>query len=687
MNGEIYNHKQLRKDMVAENPEVDGWFRTASDCECIVHLYDLYGTKAAAMLDGDFAFVLLDEATGEVYAARDPIGVNSLYMGTGLDGAKWFASEAKPLVQAGCIDVETFPPGHYYTNANGRDELVEYYTPKWRDVAASTTPLDLKLIRDTFTQAVEKRLMSDVPFGVLLSGGLDSSLVASVIARLRRQRFLQTGDPSDLEPLKSFSIGLEGSPDLIAAQKVADAIGTEHYGFTFTVQEGIDAVSDVIYHLETYDITTIRAGTPMFLLARKIKAMGVKMVMSGEGADETFAGYLYFHKAPNATELHEELVRKVADLHRYDCLRANKATMAHGLEARVPFLDKDMLDAAMFTDGEYKMVHKGEKTQHLEKWMLRAAFDDPDVALPARGGALAAEGAVQRRRGLLVDRRHQGARGEGDQRRRHGDGQGALPVQHADDQGGLLLPHHLPLALPQQQLRQRHRGDGAGRPVDRVLDGEGDRVGRGVGGQLAVSSTTRRPREQHAAVWSTSTAASAAWAGRRGGAGRPRSGRRETEEVRGGPGAVPEAVPRRAAGVVAAAAAWGRGPGEAREDARAWAGSAGMGAGRGPARGGYDVVCMLSRGRCRATALGRAMRGTAAMRLRPRRACVVSGRCCRLCPASRARTTVVGECARARRARGDRSAERTSALRMRVDRSFLDCSVFFVNFYTPLCAP
>ena len=376
VNGEIYNHKQLRADMVKRKPEIDGWFRTGSDCECIVHLYEEYGEEVASMLDGDFAFVLLDEATGELYAARDPIGINSLYMGTGLDGAKWFASEAKPLVQAGCVDVDIFPPGHYYSSKT--DQLTEYYKPKWRDVSAATRQLDLARVRSSFERAVEKRLMADVPFGVLLSGGLDSSLVASVIARLRRKRFLERGDPSDLEPLKSFSIGLEGSPDLKAAKQVADSIGTEHYGFTFTVQEGIDAVSDVIYHLETYDITTIRAGTPMFLLARKIKAMGIKMVMSGEGADETLAGYLYFHKAPNGTEMHEELVRKIGDLHRYDCLRANKATMAHGLEARVPFLDFDVLDEVMFLDPDFKMIRKGEKTQFVEKWLMRAAFDTPD---------------------------------------------------------------------------------------------------------------------------------------------------------------------------------------------------------------------------------------------------------------------------------------------------------------------
>jgi asparagine synthase (glutamine-hydrolysing) len=371
VNGEIYNHKELRAQMRDQTP-----FRTESDCEVIVHLYDEVGTDVASRLDGDFAFVILDSATGELYAARDPIGVNSMYMGTGLDGARWFASEAKPLVTAGCIDVEMFPPGHYYSSTDGK--LTRYFNPPWRDVAAAVKPLDLALVRQVFTQAVAKRLMADVPFGVLLSGGLDSSLVASVIARLRRERFLVNGIADDLNPLKSFSIGLEGSPDLQNAQLVADFIGTEHYGFTFTVQEGIDAVSDVIYHLETYDVTTIRAGTPMFLLARKIKAMGVKMVMSGEGADETLAGYLYFHKAPNGQELHEELVRKVDALPMYDCLRANKATMAHGLEARVPFLDRDVLDVVMSTHPDFKMYRQGEPTQFIEKWIFRAAFDVPD---------------------------------------------------------------------------------------------------------------------------------------------------------------------------------------------------------------------------------------------------------------------------------------------------------------------
>jgi len=387
VNGEIYNYKELRS-MVHD---ADAKFRTGSDCEPIVHLYEEMGCEVASQLDGDFAVVLMDENKGEMFACRDPIGVNSLYWGSGLDGSTWFASEAKPLVAAGCIDVEMFPPGHYYKGSKGEARtkaermagLVRYYKPSWRE-SLPTGGIDLERLRATFVGAVEKRMMADVPYGVLLSGGLDSSLCASVVARLKRQRFLRHGDAEDLAPVKSFSIGLEGSPDLTAAKKVADFIGTEHYGFTFTVDEGVNAISDVIYHLETYDVTTIRAGTPMFLLARKIKSLGVKMVLSGEGADETLAGYLYFHKAPNGDELHEECVRKVADLCKYDCLRANKATMAHGLEVRVPFLDKDMLDATMETAGEHKMIRKGAKTQHLEKWLLRAAFDTPEQPyLPA----------------------------------------------------------------------------------------------------------------------------------------------------------------------------------------------------------------------------------------------------------------------------------------------------------------
>lgn len=376
VNGEIYNHKELRAWLKDQRP-----FQTDSDCEIIVHLFNEVGVEVASMLDGDFAFVILDEVTGEIYAARDHVGVNSLYIGKGSDGAVWFASEAKALVAGGCISIENFPPGHYWSSKeNGSlGGFVRYYNPDWISAENAVTKLDLSAVRRQLVNAVEKRLMADVPYGVFLSGGLDSSLVASIMARVRRERFLIHGHTSDLQPVRSFSIGLEGSPDLAAAQKVADFIGTDHYGYTFTVQEGIDAVADVIYHLETYDVTTIRAGTPMFLLARKVKSMGIKMVMSGEGADETLAGYLYFHKAPNGTELHEECVRKVEALHTFDCLRANKATMAHGLEVRVPFLDKSVMDTVMSIDPEFKLRKAGAETQFLEKWLLRAAFDQPEA--------------------------------------------------------------------------------------------------------------------------------------------------------------------------------------------------------------------------------------------------------------------------------------------------------------------
>jgi asparagine synthase (glutamine-hydrolysing) len=373
VNGEIYNHKDLKRDVIKDASV----FRTESDCEVIVHLYNEIGNDVASMLDGDFAFAIINEKTGQTYAARDAAGVNSMYMGKGADGSVWFASEVKPLIAGNCIEINTFPPGHYWDSDT--QGFTRYYNPAWRNAEAATEQFDGgKKIRDALCKAVDKRLMADVPYGVFLSGGLDSSLVASVIARTRRRRFLEHGNTEDLAPLKSFSIGLEGSPDLAAAQRVSDFIGTEHYGFQFTVQEGIDAVSDVIYHLETYDITTIRAGTPMFLLSRKVKAMGIKMVMSGEGADEELGGYLYFHKAPNGKELHDECVRKLDALYFFDCLRANKATMAHGLEVRVPFLDKDFMDAVMLLDPEFKMTKKGTE-QYIEKWALREAFNDKDA--------------------------------------------------------------------------------------------------------------------------------------------------------------------------------------------------------------------------------------------------------------------------------------------------------------------
>ena len=290
-----------------------------------------------------------------------------MYMGWGADGSVWFASEMKCLVTE-CKKIEQFPPGHYWSHKT--KQLVRYYNPKWFGFEAAQQKLNLDLIRTTFVEAISKRLMTDVPYGVLLSGGLDSSPVAS--------RVVKMCDLAGKPRPATFSIGLKGSPDLFNARKVADMLGTEHHEFHFTVQEGIDAVQDVIYHLETYDVTTIRAGTPMFILARKIKAMGVKMVLSGEGADEELGGYLYFHKAPNAQEFHEECVRKLQGLYLYDCLRANKATMAWGLEARVPFLDKDFLDVVMNLDASFKMIKKGEKEQFIEKWVMREAFNKPD---------------------------------------------------------------------------------------------------------------------------------------------------------------------------------------------------------------------------------------------------------------------------------------------------------------------
>eukprot|EP00288_Rhodomonas_lens_P012893 CAMPEP_0177707586 /NCGR_PEP_ID=MMETSP0484_2-20121128/9832_1 /TAXON_ID=354590 /ORGANISM="Rhodomonas lens, Strain RHODO" /LENGTH=635 /DNA_ID=CAMNT_0019219113 /DNA_START=43 /DNA_END=1950 /DNA_ORIENTATION=- len=361
VNGEIYNHQELKKMVKDPTP-----WRTKSDCESIIHLYAEVGDKVAELLDGDFAFAIAGEK-GEFYAARDPMGVDSMYMGWGKDGAVWFASEMKCLMKE-CQRIEQFPPGHYWSHKT--KQLTQYYKPKWFDVAHATEKLNFDLIRDTLLKAIDKRLMTDVPYGVLLSGGLDSSLIASCVVKMCDK----LGKPRPA----TFSIGLKGAPDLENARAVADMIGTEHHEFHFTVDEGIDAVQDVIYHLETYDVTTIRAGTPMFLLARKIKAMGVKMVLSGEGADEELGGYLYFHKAPNGAELHEECVRKLRMLYLFDCLRANKATMAWGLEARVPFLDKDFLDVVMSLDPDCKMVHKGKKEQFIEKWVVREAFNRAD---------------------------------------------------------------------------------------------------------------------------------------------------------------------------------------------------------------------------------------------------------------------------------------------------------------------
>ncbi|MBW2700074.1 MAG: asparagine synthase B [Deltaproteobacteria bacterium] len=369
VNGEIYNHVALRKGLKNEHH-----FKTKSDCEVILHLYEERGADFIDDLDGVFSFVLCDEETGQFIAARDPIGVVPLYWGWGPDGSTWFASEMKAL-QDVCQRFEPFPPGHVYVNK----ELKRYADPTWRDSSRIPVdqPSDVDLMA-AFEQAVVKRMMSDVPYGVLLSGGLDSSLVSSIVSRHTANRMEDDfQSPAWWPRLHSFCIGLEGAPDLAKARKVADFLGTAHHELLFTVQEGLDALSEVIYHIETYDVTTIRASTPMFLMARKIKAMGVKMVFTGEGADEVFGGYLYFHKAPDAKEFHEETVRKVEALHNYDCLRANKSMAAWGVEARVPFLDKAFLELAMNMDPKQKMINASQG--QIEKQILRQAFDNKEA--------------------------------------------------------------------------------------------------------------------------------------------------------------------------------------------------------------------------------------------------------------------------------------------------------------------
>lgn len=371
VNGEIYNHRQLRAQL--RQPYA---FRTGSDCEVINALYrEDAPASFLNRLNGIFAFALWDRAQGRAIIARDPIGVVPLYWGHDRAGRLRVASEMKALVDE-CADVAQFPPGHWYDTATGR--LTRYYERPWRDYAAvEGVEVPLQELREAFEAAVHRQLMSDVPYGVLLSGGLDSSLVAAVAARYARRR-IEDNDRSEAwwPRLHSFAIGLKGSPDLAAAAVAAEALGTVHHGFEYTFEEGLDALPEVIRHIETYDVTTIRASTPMFLLARRIKAMGVKMVLSGEGSDEVFGGYLYFHKAPSAREFHEELVRKLDALHNYDCLRANKSMMAWGVEPRVPFLDREFLDVAMRMDAAHKMVRRGsDGPQRMEKGILRAAFE------------------------------------------------------------------------------------------------------------------------------------------------------------------------------------------------------------------------------------------------------------------------------------------------------------------------
>lgn len=370
VNGEIYNHRELRDALP------DYAFTTESDCEPILPMYLAARAERAfgpmlERLNGIFAFALWDAETGEWLIARDPIGVIPLYTGHDADGRLWVASELKAIA-AMCAVVEIFPPGHFQTLSDAAPQ--PYYQPAWRDFdRVEKGPEDPASLREALESAVHRQLMTDVPFGVLLSGGLDSSLIAAITARFAAKRV----ESDDTQPawwprLHTFSIGLEGSPDLVAARTVADHLGSAHHEFHFTVQEGLDALDDVIRHVESYDTTTIRASTPMYLLARRIRAMGIKMVLSGEGADEIFGGYLYFHMAPDDREFHEECIRKIDALHLYDCQRANKAMAAWGVEARVPFLDREFLDVAMAMAPARKRPGGGR----IEKDVLREAGRD-----------------------------------------------------------------------------------------------------------------------------------------------------------------------------------------------------------------------------------------------------------------------------------------------------------------------
>ncbi len=375
VNGEIYNHQEIRRRFAGQYD-----FQTGSDCEVILALYRQMRQKQPSTLDsplstlleslsGIFAFVLYDEERDEFLIARDPIGVIPLYIGYDSDGTVYVASELKAL-EGQCQRYEPFLPGHYYWSKD--PGMKRYYQRDWMDYAAvANNTASVTAIHDGLEDAVRRQLMSDVPYGVLLSGGLDSSVISAIAQKYSEMRIEDNSQTKAYWPrLHSFAVGLKGAPDLAKAKLVADHIGTVHHEINYTVQEGLDAIRDVIYFIETYDVTTVRASTPMYLLARVIKSMGIKMVLSGEGADEIFGGYLYFHKAPSAQAFHEETVRKLSKLHLYDCLRANKSLSAWGVEGRVPFLDKEFLDIAMRTNPEAKMC----PGQTIEKKIVREAF-------------------------------------------------------------------------------------------------------------------------------------------------------------------------------------------------------------------------------------------------------------------------------------------------------------------------
>lgn len=365
VNGEIYNHRELRS---AHAP--DYAYTTGSDCEVILALYLQEGVAFLDRLNGIFAFVLTDPGQGRSVIARDPIGVIPLYWGRDAEGTLLVASELKALVPV-CQTVSEFPPGHVWTT--GQDAPVRYHQRDWTHWdSLCPSPADPPALASALDAAVRRQMMTDVPWGALLSGGLDSSVIAALACRHRERRVEDDGQsPAWWPSMHTFCIGLADSPDLIRAREVADHLGTVHHGFTYTVQEGLDVMREVIWHLETFDVTTIRSAIPMYLMARRIRAMGIKMVLSGEGADEVFGGYLYFHHAPDARAFHEETVRKLERLHLYDCLRANKAMAAWGIEARVPFLDTQFLDHAMRIDPEARRPRDG-----IEKYLIRQALGD-----------------------------------------------------------------------------------------------------------------------------------------------------------------------------------------------------------------------------------------------------------------------------------------------------------------------
>ena len=366
VNGEIYNHREIRAKYAGKYD-----FQTGSDCEVVLALYRERGCDFLEELSGIFAFALYDEEKDDFLIARDPIGVIPLYIGKDKDGMVYCASELKAL-EGFCDEYQPFPPGHYYRGSEG--ELKRWYTRDWEQFdAVKDNEARVEDVRNALEDAVKRQLMSDVPYGVLLSGGLDSSVISAVARKYAPRRVETDGKQDAWWPrLHSFAVGLKGAPDLAKAREVADYIGTVHHEINYTIQEGLDAIRDVIYFIETYDVTTVRASTPMYLLARVIKSMGIKMVLSGEGADEVFGGYLYFHKAPTPQAFHEETVRKLSKLHLYDCLRANKSLSAWGVEGRVPFLDKEFLDVAMRLNPSAKMCPGNT----IEKRIVREAFAD-----------------------------------------------------------------------------------------------------------------------------------------------------------------------------------------------------------------------------------------------------------------------------------------------------------------------